>query len=421
MVKIFIGNLSPDTTSDELRSLFSQYGKIAECTIVKNFGFVHMDDKAEAEEAIRNLHHYELNGQPMNVELSRGKSRGSTKLHVGNIACTNQELRAKFEEFGTVLECDIVKNYAFVHMERMEDAMEAINQLDNTTFKGKLMSVKLSTSRLRTAPGMGDRSGCYRCGQEGHWSKECPLDQNGYHRNGSEPKSDGYDASRFGGHGRSRGYHPDFSGDPDYGGGYAPVHVFSRGSGHSSSMTGYRRGAGYESAMRYGLHPGYGISAVAEHSMARMYGSEAAYRSNGSLYGAVPAYPMRRSPYEERDPYGVVDYYEKYRANSYGGSYFEERRAVPLPAPSTSSSTTIIRERLPPSSLDPYECPPLPPPPAPVSSYYARDRSPIRRAPGEADGYAYERSRLSPVSTLPRSSTYDHSRESGAERARYTY
>ncbi|XP_029381730.1 RNA-binding protein 4.1-like isoform X2 [Echeneis naucrates] len=137
MVKIFIGNLSPDTTSDELRSLFSQYGKIAECTIVKNFGFVHMDDKAEAEEAICNLHHYELNGQPMNVELSRGKSRGSTKLHVGNIACTNQELRAKFEEFGTVLECDIVKNYAFVHMERMEDAMEAINQLDNTAFKGK--------------------------------------------------------------------------------------------------------------------------------------------------------------------------------------------------------------------------------------------------------------------------------------------
>lgn len=139
MVKIFIGNLSPETTSDELRSLFSQYGKISECTVVKNFAFVHMDSKAEAEEAIRNLHDYELNGQPMNVELSRGKSRGSTKLHVGNIACTNQELRAKFEEFGAVLECDIVKNYAFVHMERMEDAMEAINQLDNTAFKGELL------------------------------------------------------------------------------------------------------------------------------------------------------------------------------------------------------------------------------------------------------------------------------------------
>ncbi|KAM9836710.1 splicing factor 1 isoform 3-T3 [Aulostomus maculatus] len=419
MVKIFIGNLSPDTTSDELRSLFSQYGKISECTILKNFGFVHMDDKAEAEEAIRNLHHYELNGQPMNVELSRGKSRGSTKLHVGNIACTNQELRAKFEEFGSVLECDIVKNYAFVHMERMDDAMEAINQLDNTAFKGKLMSVKLSTSRLRTAPGMGDRSGCYRCGQEGHWSKECPLDQNGYHRNGSEPNSDGYDASSFGGRGHNRGYHPGFSGDLDYTAGYAPVHGLTRGAGHSGNMAGYRRGAGYE-AMRYGPPPGYGINAMAEHSMARMYGSEAAYRNNGSVYGAVPGYPMRRSPYEERNPYGVVDYYEKYRANMYGGSYFEERRAVPVPAPTTTSSTPIMRERLPPASHDPYECPPLPPP-APVSSYHTRDRSPIRRVPVEADGYTYDRSRLSPAPAVPRSSTFDHTRDPGAERARYTY
>lgn len=281
------------------------------------------------------------------------------------------------------------------------------------------MSVKLSTSRLRTAPGMGDRSGCYRCGQEGHWSKECPLDQNGYH--GSEPKSDGYDALRFGGRGRSRGYHPDFSGEPDYGGSYAPVHGFSRGSGHSSNMAGYRRGAGYEGAMRYGPHPGYGVNAAAEHSMAQMYGGEAAYRGNGSLYGAFPAYPVRRSPYEERDPYGVVDYYEKYRANTYGGSYFEERRAVPLPAPAASSSTAIMRERLPPSNVNPYERPPLPPPPAPVSSYYARDRSPIRRVAAEADGYTYERSRLSPVTALPRSSTYENPRDPGAERARYTY
>ncbi|XP_035375945.1 splicing factor 1 isoform X5 [Electrophorus electricus] len=138
MVKIFVGNLSPNTTTEELRSLFSQYGKISECDIVKNFGFVHMDDKAEAEEAIRNLHHYMLNGLAMNVEMSRGKPKASTKLHVGNISssCTNQELRAKFEEYGPVVECDIVKDYAFVHMERVEDAMEAISGLDNTAFQG---------------------------------------------------------------------------------------------------------------------------------------------------------------------------------------------------------------------------------------------------------------------------------------------
>lgn len=281
------------------------------------------------------------------------------------------------------------------------------------------MSVKISTSRLRTAPGMGDRSSCYRCGQEGHWSKECPLDQNGYHRDGSEPVSDGYDSSRFEGHGPSSAYHPGYSGELDYGG-YAPVHGLTRGAGHSSSMPGYRRGAGCEGPMRYGPQQGYSMSAGAEHSMAQMYGSEGAYGNNGSVYPAVPAYPMRRSPYEERDPYGVVDYYEKYRANMFGENYFEEHRAVPLPAPATSSTTAVMRDRPPPSSVHPYECPPLPPPPAPVPAYHTRDRSPIRRIPTVADGYVYERSRLSPVPpTVPRSSTYDHSRDAGAERARY--
>ncbi|XP_028659029.1 RNA-binding protein 4.1-like isoform X2 [Erpetoichthys calabaricus] len=140
MVKLFVGNLAQATTSDELRSLFSQYGKVTECDIVKNYGFVHMEEKEGAEEAIRNLHHYELNGQAMNVELSHSKPKASTKLHVGNISssCTNQELRAKFEEYGPVVECDIVKDYAFVHMAKAEDAMNAIKGLDNTAFQGYL-------------------------------------------------------------------------------------------------------------------------------------------------------------------------------------------------------------------------------------------------------------------------------------------
>lgn len=414
MVKIFVGNLAAETTSDELLSLFSQYGKISECDIVKNFGFVHMDDKAQAEEAIRNLHHYELNGQPMNVELSRGKSKGSAKLHVGNIACTNQELRAKFEEFGPVMECDIVKNYAFVHMENMDDAMEAINKLDNAAFKGKLMSVKLSTSRLRTAPGMGDRASCYRCGEEGHWSKECPLDQNGYHRNGSGPRSDGFDAPRFAGRGRNRGYNPGFSGEPEYGGGYPPV---------SSRGASYRRGASYESSMRYAPPPppppaAYG--GVPDQDVTRMYSGDASYRSTGSYYGAVPSYPARRSAYE-RDPY--VDYYERYRAGAYDGSYYEERRAVAMPAPPTSASTGVIRERLPPTShghLDSFDIPPIPPPsapPAPPTSYFSRERSPIRRLP-EVDAYSYARPT---VPTLQRSTTYEHPRDPAADRARYGY
>lgn len=139
MVKLFIGNLPREATEQEIRSLFEQYGKVLECDIIKNYGFVHIEDKTAAEDAIRNLHHYKLHGVNINVEASKNKSKTSTKLHVGNISptCTNQELRAKFEEYGPVIECDIVKDYAFVHMERAEDAVEAIRGLDNTEFQGE--------------------------------------------------------------------------------------------------------------------------------------------------------------------------------------------------------------------------------------------------------------------------------------------
>ncbi|XP_035170133.1 RNA-binding protein 4B-like isoform X3 [Oxyura jamaicensis] len=142
MVKLFIGNLPREATEQEIRSLFEQYGKVLECDIVKNYGFVHIEDRTAAEDAIRNLHHHKLHGVCINVEASKNKSKASTKLHVGNISptCTNLELRAKFEEYGPVIECDIVKDYAFVHMERAEDAVEAIRGLDNAEFQGKIFA-----------------------------------------------------------------------------------------------------------------------------------------------------------------------------------------------------------------------------------------------------------------------------------------
>ncbi|KAM9335825.1 splicing factor 1 isoform 6-T6 [Symphorus nematophorus] len=352
MVKIFIGNLACNATPEELRELFEKYGKVSECDIVKNYGFVHMNNMAEAEEAIKNLHQHQLHGWRMNVEMSKGRPKSTTKLHVSNLGegVTSDVLRAKFEDFGPVVECDIVKDYAFVHMERMEDAMEAIDKLDNTAFKGKLMSVQLSTSRLRTAPGMGDHTGCYVCGKHGHWSKDCPVSRNGSHGDGARGRS---------GRGPPRG--PPGYGRGSYGMASPP------GADYMLPPPPPRRLSGYSSEL----------------------GDRYTSRAAGS-------YADRSSAYDRDRLYSSIDYYERYRARPYGLSYFEERRMsyVPPPPPPPSSLSKLS------SSIDPYDRRPPPPPSsaAAAAAYYARDRSPIRRVPVSSTSYTYERTRLSPVS-----------------------
>ncbi|XP_023683160.1 RNA-binding protein 4.3 isoform X3 [Paramormyrops kingsleyae] len=150
MVKIFIGNLPREANADEIQALFSQYGAVTECAIIKNYAFVHMEDRKTATKAIRSLHLYKLHGTPINVEASHGKNQGPVKLHVANVekGC-DDELRALFEEYGTVTECTAIKNFAFVHMANSEEAMDAIKGLDNTDFQGKRIHVQISKSRPR--------------------------------------------------------------------------------------------------------------------------------------------------------------------------------------------------------------------------------------------------------------------------------
>uniref|UniRef100_A0A8D2KR85 RNA-binding protein 14 n=1 Tax=Varanus komodoensis TaxID=61221 RepID=A0A8D2KR85_VARKO len=135
MVKIFVGGLSPVVTAEELRKLFQQYGQVNECDILKNFAFVHMEKEDEAHQAISALHKSEFYGAHLTVEYATSKIRNATKIYVGNVSAkaTTSQVRQLFERFGKVVECDIVKNYAFVHMAKEREAMDAILNLNDTS------------------------------------------------------------------------------------------------------------------------------------------------------------------------------------------------------------------------------------------------------------------------------------------------
>ncbi|VDO53076.1 unnamed protein product [Haemonchus placei] len=66
------------------------------------------------------------------------------KLFVGNLADTvdSTKLKQVFQQFTKVTECDVVKNYAFVHIED-DDVQSIINRLNGYTLEGKNIHIQL--------------------------------------------------------------------------------------------------------------------------------------------------------------------------------------------------------------------------------------------------------------------------------------
>ena len=67
--KLYVGNLSSETTEDELQKLFVEVGPVVSATLItdrasgrsRGFGFVEMETEQAAREAIDRLNNYELN------------------------------------------------------------------------------------------------------------------------------------------------------------------------------------------------------------------------------------------------------------------------------------------------------------------------------------------------------------------------
>ncbi|XP_029467218.1 RNA-binding protein 14-like isoform X2 [Rhinatrema bivittatum] len=110
-MKIFVGNVDERTTHEELAALFSEYGTVLSCAVMKQFAFVHVREEEAARRAIAELNGRDLHGRRMVVELSRPRPLHTCKVFVGNVsaACSASELRQLFETYGKVVECDVVK------------------------------------------------------------------------------------------------------------------------------------------------------------------------------------------------------------------------------------------------------------------------------------------------------------------------
>jgi RNA recognition motif-containing protein len=81
-MNIYVGNLAPDVTEDELKQAFEAFGQVQTATVIKDkfsgesrgFGFVEMPAKAEAQTAITEMNGKDLKGRSLNVNEARPKT-----------------------------------------------------------------------------------------------------------------------------------------------------------------------------------------------------------------------------------------------------------------------------------------------------------------------------------------------------------
>ncbi len=86
-MNIYVGNLSYETRDRDLDQLFASFGRVNSARVIvdkdsnrsKGFGFVEMEDAAEAQRAIAELNGAELQGRALKVNEAKPRENRSRR------------------------------------------------------------------------------------------------------------------------------------------------------------------------------------------------------------------------------------------------------------------------------------------------------------------------------------------------------
>ncbi|ANZ77385.1 BA75_05166T0 [Komagataella pastoris] len=164
---IFIKNLDPAIENKTLHDTFSSFGKVLSCKVAtdengnsKGFGFVHYESDEAAQAAIENINGMLLNGREIYVGPHLAKKdresrfqemiKNYTNVFVKNFdtESTEDELRELFESYGPITSIHLQvdseghnKGFGFVNFAEHDDAVKAVEALNDKEFKGKPLYV----------------------------------------------------------------------------------------------------------------------------------------------------------------------------------------------------------------------------------------------------------------------------------------
>lgn len=175
---IYIKNLM-EMTEGKLYELFSPFGKITSCVVMRNsdgsskgFGFVAFDNPLSAENAVKDLHEKEICGQKMYVAKAQKKAERQLELKrryddvkterynrtqgvnlfLKNLDDTidDHRLRKEFGQYGTITSAKVMiedgrsKGFGFVCFSTPEEATKALMEMHGKMIGSKPIYVALA-------------------------------------------------------------------------------------------------------------------------------------------------------------------------------------------------------------------------------------------------------------------------------------